>query len=235
MSIYLWVGAFSGEERSTHRNLILEAAGLPLHQEPEEPANGAPWHWEIGGYGCFYQLRRVAAYAALDEGLPKPTMDFEKVWDDPVLQRYYRQFKVKKPPSGRRLAVKEGAAAPPSSFVSRLGSPFAHLMHHPAEFGDYLPLPFDELVVAHPPLSDWCEPTGIGSSYALQRECLVLAEHLQFPSDIPLEELDRLRLRAEELLDEPGWERFALECFVCKALLTGAEISIRSGCALTFG
>ena len=84
-------------------------------------------------------------------------------------------------------------------------------------------------------MSEWEEPIGIGSSYALQRECADLAHRLRLPLDVGLEALDQLRLRADQLVNVTGWERFALECFVCKALMTGAQISMRSGCALSFG
>ena len=108
-------------------------------------------------------------------------------------------------------------------------------MHHTAEFGYYLPISFPELIVAYLPASEWEEPIGIGSTYALHQECAELAHRLRLPADVELEELDQLRLRADKLVDQTGWERFALECFVCKALMTGAQISMRSGCALSFG
>jgi hypothetical protein len=238
MSMFLSVGNCSSlrQDEFAPVNTALRAAGLPEHREPD-PSGSAPWTWEIGGYGCFFHLRRIAAYATLDHGLPKPTMDFEEVWEDPVLQLYYRRFSVNPPPCGRQLvwqAQKDGHGRQVQR-PGRSGSPFAHLMHHTAELGYYLPTRFPEVIVSYLPGSEWEEPIGIGSSYALQQECMELARRLQIPTDVGLEALDQLRLRADELVNATGWERFALECFVCKALMTGAEISIRSGCALTFG
>jgi hypothetical protein len=91
------------------------------------------------------------------------------------------------------------------------------------------------MLIAYPPLQDWNEPVGIGSSYALRQECLHLAERLGLPPEIGMEELDRLRRQDDGHIVGSGWRAFAMEGFVCKALLTGEEISIRSGYALSFG
>ncbi len=238
MSVCLSVGncSLSRQEAFSPINAVLRAVGLPEHQEPS-PTNGAPWSWEIGGYGCFSHLRRIGAYVAFDHGLPTPAMDFEEVGEDPVLQMYYRRFSVSPPPRGEPLVWPGGKCAAERHVLppARSASPFAHLMHHTADFGYYLPIRFSEVIVSYLPGSEWAEPIGIGSAYALRQECAELAHRLQLPPDIALEALDQLRLRADELVNTIGWERFALECFVCKALMTGAEISIRSGCALSFG
>jgi hypothetical protein len=235
MSVWLWVDRSLGEGTLETVNMALCAVRLPEHRETVEPHSGVPWRWEIGGYGCFYHLRRVAAYAALGQGMPRPTMEFAEIWRDPVLKRFYRQFKVKRPRavSVRTKAGGEFSQIPP--WLGRSGSPYAHLMHHVAEFGYYLPIAFPEIIVVYPPKSGWAEPIGIGSSYSLQQECAELAARLEFPPEIELQELDRLRRQATEVDNQSGWQRYALECFVCKALLVGAELSIRSGCALTFG
>lgn len=239
MSVWLHVGDFSSsaEEHFAQLNMTLEAAALPPHREPAEARGGVPWMLEIGGYGCFYHLRRVAACVALGHGLPRPTMDFEEVWSDPVLRQYYRKYRLKKPRPKSAATGTPAADEDPGSSIRRSGAPFAHLMQHQyaAAFGYYLPVEFAEVIVALEPLTEWPDPVGVGSCYALHRECATLAKHLQFPPDIPIEELDQLRRREEDPTARTGWERFALECFVCKALLTGAEISLRSGCALTFG
>lgn len=187
--------------------------------------------------GCVVHLQRVAAYVALDQGMPAHTLDFETVWNDPIRLHYYRQFRVER--AGRNLweSLRPAAARREASTSSlgRAQSPFAHLMYHEAEFGYFLPRPLQEMLIAYPPLHDWCEPVGIGSSHALHQECLQLAERLGLPAEIELEELDQLRRQDDGVVTGSGWRAFALECFVCKALLTGAEISIRSGCALHFG
>lgn len=238
MSVWLSVGngSSSREEEFEPVNAVLRAVGLPAHHEPA-PSDGAPWSCEIGGYGCFYHLRRIAAYAALDQGLPTPTMDFEEVSDDPVLQLYYHRFRVEPTPGGSGLVRRAGDGVQEREALrpGRSGAPFAHLMQPMAEFGYYLPAPLSEVIVSYLPMSEWDEPIGIGSSSALQQECAELARCLQLPADVSLEALHQFRLRADELVNESGWERFSLECFVCKALMTGAELSIRSGCALSFG
>jgi hypothetical protein len=113
------------------------------------------------------------------------------------------------------------------------GLRFSHLMHQSDCAGYYLPIPFPEILVPQD-ASLTAYGGRIGSSYALREECQELAGQLRLPPDVELQELDRMRARAEEYLDQPGWERYAVECFVCQALLIAAERSIQSGCALVF-
>jgi hypothetical protein len=122
---------------------------------------------------------------------------------------------------------------PPATFTVAGGLPFAHLMHHSDYDSYYLPIAFPEVLVPDPRLGAACG--WIGSAYALREECGELAERLELPGDLDLRELDLMRGWTTDSITRTGWERFLGECFVCKALLTGAEISIRSGCALSFG
>src|SRR5438128_1631490 len=114
MSIWLSVGkAFSWEIV----NAALQAAGLPEHHELPQPCHGAPWTLEIGGMGCMVHLQRVAAYVALNQGMPAPTLDFEMVWNDPIRLCYYQEFGVDR-------------SEPSAPSLGRARSPFAHLMYH---------------------------------------------------------------------------------------------------------
>src|SRR5690348_13168721 len=94
MSVWLNVGDYASDPAEVFApiNAALRAVGLPEHHEPELPQRGLPWSWEIGGYGCLALLCRVAAYVALRQQLPKPTMDWDEVWNDPVVQEYYDQY-----------------------------------------------------------------------------------------------------------------------------------------------
>jgi hypothetical protein len=139
MSVYLSVGEGSSSWETV--NTVLQAAGLPQHLEPSEPCDGAAWSCEIGGMGCFVHLQRVAAYVALGQDLPEPTLDFEKVWKDPIRRRYYRTFKVERPRRGLWRSVCPAARRRDlsASSLGRVQSPFAHLMYHEAEYGYFLP------------------------------------------------------------------------------------------------
>jgi hypothetical protein len=206
-------------------NAALRAAGLPEHHEPEHAQGGAPWDWHIGSCSCLHGLRRVAAHLALRHALPEPSL--EEPTNDPVLRQYYDTTRTETrsaQPSNLQPGIPLGV--PAGSFNVTSPRPFSHLMDHTDYDGCYLPIPFAEVLV----VSDgW-----IGSSYALRDECRELAGQLGLPGDTDLGELDRMRYQYPEIIRRPGWERFAGECFVCKALMTAAEISIQSGCALVF-
>lgn len=234
MSVWLTVGG-AGTETLETANEVLRALGLPAHQDAAAERADVPWMCEIGGYGCFYHLRRVAAYVTFNRELPPPTLKFRAVMWDRVLRRYYRHFRVQR--SGRGawgLLRRRQELTEPSPCIGRSGAPFAHLMHHVAPLGDYVPIPFDELIVVYPTQGRWEEPEGIGSSHRLLAECQELAQRLQYPVDMELRELDQLR-RDEGFIRHTDWRRYALECFVCQALIVGARLSIESGCALRFG
>jgi len=237
MSVWLNVEAYSREEDEEFIPIeaVLRAVGLPGFPMPTQPETY--WTQEIGGAGCFCYLRRLAAYVAVGQKLPRPTLDFDEVWEDLVYQQYSQYYKVRRL-GGREPAEKSSEpneAGVLLSAIGRVSSPFAHLMHHEADQGYYLPIPFSEVIVTYEEIHDWCEPIAIGSCHTLLEECRQLARHLDFPPDLELKEMEKLARRAEDLLDQPGWERFAFECFICKALMVGAELSLQTGCVLQFG
>jgi len=246
MSLALWVGEHPGlwaEDEAAYQeqlriqfarvNATLREAGLPEHHEPARPSWGAPWWYVVGSYACIHYLRRVAAYLALGRGMPEP--DLSGAPKDPVIREYYgrcRRMTRLTPVPERQLQLP--LDWPPSHYMVEGGLPFSHLMHQSDDGGDYVPIPFPEVLVPQD-LRFTVYGDRVGSSYALQEECRELAEELQFPRDLELPELERIRDRAGEYLDQHGWERYAVESHVCQALLMGAERSIRSGCALRFG
>jgi hypothetical protein len=245
MGLALWVGEHPGlwaEDEEAYQeqlrirfarvNATLRAAGLREHHEPARPSCGAPWWYHTRSYSI-HHLRRMAAYVALGRGMPEP--DLPGAPEDPVYHEYYRRCRRSTRPTPvleRQLLLP--LAWPPSHYMVEGGLPFSHLMHQSDDGGDYVPIPFPEVLVPQ----DLCFTVfgdRVGSSYALREECRELAEQLRFPRDLELPELERIRDRAGEYLDQPGWERYAVESHVCQALLIAAERSIRSGCALRFG
>jgi hypothetical protein len=237
MSLWLTVGSYSREadEEFIPINPVLRAVGLPELPSPAQPETY--WTQEIGRTGCFCFLRRLAAYVAAGHELPKPSLDFDEVWKDPIFQQYYQRYPVKRSVAAQKATELSERPADdiPLSAIGRVASPFAHLMQHEADQGYYLPIPFSEVIVTYEGIHDWCEPIAIGSCHSLREECGHLAGLLNFPPDLELKELEKLARRAQDLHDRPGWERFAFECFMCKALMVGAHLAIQSGCVLQFG
>jgi hypothetical protein len=212
-------------------NAALRAAGLPEHHEPEQAQGGAPWDWHIGSYSCLHCLRRVAAYLAAGRPLPEPSLD--EPTHDPLLRQYYETIQSDprtSPTTASQLSLP--GSVPPQAYRVVRGRPFSHLMDHADYGGYYLPIQFPEVLDPAPELG---APGGwIGSAYGLKEECRELAKQLQMPTDADLGELDQLRAEYPEIITRPGWKRYVGECFVCLALLTAAEISITSGCAIVF-
>jgi len=230
---FLWIFLGGPYIEALRGNKALGAAGLPEHREPVRPAGGAPWMYIIGSYGCIHYLRRVAAYLALGCGMPEP--DLPAASKDAVLRAYYSASRtvtrITPLPSRQPPLPLDW---PPLQYTVVGGLPFSHLMHQSDCDGYYLPAPFPQVLVPDDPALT-AYGGRIASSYALREECGELAERLRFPRQIALRALDEMRSRAGEYAHRPGWERYVVECFVCQALLTAAEISIRSGCALRFG
>jgi hypothetical protein len=246
MGLALWIGYHWSSELDDEEarrealqeefapvNAIRRATGLPEHHEPMEPRDGAPWMQIIGSYSCIHYLRRIAAYLALGQGLPEPTL--EDPTDDPVFRQYYAasRMETRAAPYGSEPQPRLPIDVPLPTFMVAGGLPFAHLMHHSDYDGYYLPISFPEVLVPHPRRDT--ASRYVGSASVLRKECEELAERLGLPGDIELQELAQMRQHTPALAIRTGWERYLEECFVCKALLTGAEISIGSACALRFG
>jgi hypothetical protein len=230
-------------------NRALRAAGLPAHEEPETAREGTPWNCRIGSWTCLGLLRRVAASLALGRGLPEPT-DWPRR-HEAVIDDYYAACKLRPLRRPGRAQTAAAAYQPSLSFgpaglsgatqvelpmalpppaVKRVAGPdFTHLMWHSAASGYYLPVPFPEVLVPpRKPDDEWA--SAVGSSQRLLRECELLAVALGYPRDL---EVDALRA-VEPEPEGRGWKRYAIESFMCRALIEGCRVSIRSGSALVF-
>jgi hypothetical protein len=179
---------------------------LSPHNEPEKIAMG-------GSYSCgfFYSmihtLRRVAAHVAMSGKIPKP-MDPTAAAKDPVVQSFYDEYSVG-------------------------GSSFDHLMFHSDAEGFYLPQEFKEVLF---PPDELRIPGGmIGSSPALRKECLILAEKLGLPTDLNPESQEMQAYLIEGKIGSAGWQRYPTESYVCLHLLGACETSIESRAAIVFG
>lgn len=204
---------------------------MPEHHEPDESRSGAPWECEIGSFACLHFLRRIAASVALGQPLPAPTAD--RPTEDPVVEAYYAACHPDSllPPlrTQRTPAPAARPESPTAPFQAMRGPGFEHLIWHCDYGGYYLPVPFEWVLVLpkHPYWEDW--GPRIGSSHTLLSECEELARVLDIP-----EELDVEALRQDPDPNATGWRRYAIEAFMCRALIEGCRISIASGCALAF-
>jgi len=197
-------------------NDLLESFGLPPHREPYDLEAQRIVTFDMYGYSALHRLRRVAAHLALGEELPPPG-DAEAA-DDPVLQDYYQLF------DENMLEGKAGAMR------------FQHLIIHSDAEGFYLPVEFDEVIVADPSL----EVPGdmVGSSPRLLEECLELARALELPDDLEPESEEVWRAADAEGggggEDGAKWQRYGVESHTCLALIKACRASVETGAALIF-
>jgi hypothetical protein len=200
------------EEQVEAINGVLESFGLPAHREPFDVEDERTFECEMYGFSGLHYLRRVAAHLALGRNLPEPGDDGAA--SDPVLSDYYRIFDA---------SFARGESS---------GIPFQHLIVHGDAEGYYLPVEFDDVII--PDAS--CEIAGgmLGSSHALLRECLELAQALELPADLSVED-ERLWLAPDTQGEgETKWEQYGVESFTCLRLIRACEASIETGAAVVF-
>ncbi len=165
-------------EKTNHH---LREVGLPEHREPIQLNPDKTVSYQMWGYSGLHRLRRLAALLHL--GLtPEPITDDTRASEAQELEEYYGLsddvcLQVAK--SGLAAVFRPKRTALFSS-PSMKGPNFDHLVHHSDAEGFYLPIDFSPIVVAGKPDEAWY----IGSSYALKRECEVLAEAIGLPLDL---------------------------------------------------
>jgi hypothetical protein len=193
-------------------NGVLESFGLPEHREPAGLDDEQTFECEMPGHAGLHYLRRLAAHLALKGELPEP--GDEESAGDPVLGDYHKIFDA---------SFGQGKAS---------GIPFQHLIIHSDTEGYYLPVEFEDVLIPDASL----EIAGgmIGSTQMLLRECRELAQALELPEDLSLE--DEVMWEA---LDNPGggdttWERYAVESYTCLGLIRACEASLETGAAIVF-
>lgn len=193
-------------------NGVLESFGLSEHSEPLDIEDERTAEFEMYGYWGLHYLRRLAAHLALKGELPPP--GDEEAASDPVLNDYYRIFDA---------SFAQGTAT---------GIPFQHLIVHGDAEGYYLPVEFDDVIIPDASL----EIAGgmLGSSHALLRECRELAQALELPEDLSLEDERVWQAVENQGEGESKWERYGVESYTCLALIEACEASVDTGAAVVF-
>ena len=193
-------------------NGVLESFGLPEHSEPADLDDERTFECEMPGYAGLHYLRRLAAHLALKGELPEP--GDEDSASDTVLNDYQKIFDA---------SFGQGKAS---------GIPFQHLIIHSDAEGYYLPLEFDDVLIPDASL----EIAGgmVGSAPMLLRECRELAQALELPEGLSLEDE-----ALWEALDNQGqgatkWERYGMESYTCLGLIRACEASAETGAAIVF-
>ncbi|MGE4072324.1 MAG: hypothetical protein AB7E72_14230 [Lysobacterales bacterium] len=190
-------------------NQSLVAAGLKPHVEPEDVPQDQRFSCQMWGYTGLHQLRRIAAYTALNRELYAP--NGELIRDDAVVGEYYAH-------------VQNGD-------VSAL--PFQHLMLHGDGEGYYVPQDFERVVNPGPACFKQVGG-GIGSSYRLLSECRLLASVLELPMTMTPESPEIWAAAREPGIGSEPWSRYGIESFSCIRLIRACEASIKTGSLVVF-
>jgi hypothetical protein len=193
-------------------NGVLESFDLPLHHEPFDVEDERTFECEMYGYSGLHYLRRIAAHLALGREVPPPGDDGAA--SDPVLSDYYKIFDA---------SFARGQAA---------GMAFQHLIVHGDAEGYYLPVEFDDVIIPDASL----EIAGgmLGSAHALLRECRELAQALELPADLSVDDEQLWSAADSQGEGETKWERYGVESFTCLRLMRACEASIETGAAIVF-
>ncbi len=193
-------------------NDVLESFGLPVHQEPFDIEDERTFEYTMHDYNRLYYLRRLAAHLALNGEMPPPGDDDAP--DDPVLHDYGKIFDT---------SFGQGKASEMS---------FQHLIIHSDGEGFYLPVEFEDVLIPDASL----ELVGgiIGSSQALLRECRELAQALELPESLTVEDAEAWEAQSTQGEGDAKWERYAVESLTCLALIRACEVSVETGAAIVF-
>lgn len=185
-------------------NQFLSDAGLGTHVEPEELDE--VFSCRMYGYSGLHYLRRIAAHLALGGPIPPPGDD--EAATDPVLDRDYFD-----------------------SFITAEHPKYQHLIVHSDTEGFYVPIDFEEALVATDiPLLGGM----LGSTQRLQAECRELAGILGVPA--------RMTAQADEIMNaietqgqgREKWQQYAIETFTCLQLIAACDTSLRTKAAIVF-
>lgn len=203
-----------GQFNSVSRSLV--AAGLEPHREPEDFQKGDTFSCDMWGYSGLHYLRRIAAYIALSR--PNPIPGDDKADEDVVVQQYYDTV----------TGQVRGLAR-----LFRRRTPteldFQHLMLHSDAEGYYIPQDFRSVI-----FDDETAGQMIGSSRRLLDECSRLAEWLEIPSDLTLDDEELWFACEDQGESDTKYLQYAIESFTCIRLIRACETSIRTGAALCF-
>ena len=156
-------GAAWMEEDLAKLNGVLAKAGLALHAEPRETDILSVGTY---GYSGLHYLRRCAAHLHYAGALPSQERDGNPT-EDAHYVRYSNTFQT------------ENATLEPGSFAGLSQRPTDLLVMHSDAEGYYLPQRFEHVLIAGDQAYGW-----VGSSYALLKECELVAAALRLPTGL---------------------------------------------------
>lgn len=192
-------------------NEFLQDVGLPEHNEPDDCET---WNVDMYGYSGLHLLRRLAAHLHLEGELPGPGTEGSS--DDRLLKRYYQE------------SSEENHGT--FSYVS--SGPFDHLIFHGDAEGYYLPVDFEH--VFYVPEKPKVPGDLLGSVQQLHKECEVLAEALQIPSEIGVASKALWQAVEDQGKGKATWERYGIETHSCVVLRAACEHALKHNSAVVF-
>lgn len=200
----------------------LRAAGLPEHAEPEDLNHDSCLSFGMVGYRGLHHLRRFAAFL-WDGQKPTPHRTREPgAEDDPVLKAYASTCDWQVGKDGHGFFRSPPGHGPASD----------HLVFHGDARGLYLPIRFDQVLLL--PTVGGTLTDSVGSSFALKKECKLLAMALELPDGIDPDGEELLQAAEEPAEKGPAWRRFGLEALTCVQLLAAARRSVETRAAVVF-
>lgn len=213
---YQWL-----QEQLDHVSARLNQAGFDDHREPETLSE--TFSCDLMGYGGLHRLRRLAAWLAVHDSLPKQSI--EKPLEDPIYAELYFLELEKNPQIG-----------------------FQHLINHSDSEGFYVPVEFPH-PLPHDEETKFASGP-IGSTFRLLEECQDISRHLEipiedddyeacfnklFPSSNKAGFFQRLFSRRTELpKSQLKWKSFHSEAYVCLQMLRACQFSMTTGAAIAF-
>jgi hypothetical protein len=209
----------------------LAEAGLEPYVEP----NDCPvWSADLLGYSGLHALREVAGYVWRGHDIPRGILLDGSQTDqaDALVKEFFEHltgkgnFTLIGKAFRQIFKVKEKPKLPP----------FVHLLVHSDCDGFYVPVAFENPVVAKRVTSENEHLWPLGSVMRLEEEINQLARHLDIPADL---RHDDAQLHA--LIDAPDrtpvsalWTAQPIATHTCLVLREACEHSLRTGAAIHF-
>ena len=209
-------------------NVALAAHGFATHDEPED----APvWDAAVYGYAGLHALREYAGYMAAGQDVPRDVeLDgSQTAQSDAVVEAFLKHING----SGeltlvgrlfRSLSKKSEPAEAPR---------FQHLIVHSDCDGYYVPVHFERPLAPRRTTEATEHLFPLGSVFRLEAEINTLADHMELPADIGLEDraFDGERAQSPEA---PLWRVQPTAAQACAVLREACHRALHSGAAIAF-
>lgn len=192
--------------------LTLSRYLISIHLEPHvEPTDIDVWSGHVFNRSNLQYLRRLSAHLYYTKRLPAP--GDANAADDPLLQRYYRDYDC--------------------SDIGDTFFTFNHIIIHSDAEGYYIPQDFDNVLTP----GDDCAVAGgvVGSSLRLRDECEKIASVLRLPLTLDVNDKRVVSAIKVQGAGATTWERYGRESFGCLQLYHAASHSITTRAAIVFG